>query len=669
MDQRPSYRGKLIYAAQLLALSAAYVALGRLGLVMASFNRFAALVWPSTGLALAALTLGGYRLWPGIAVGAFATNLWSGAPPLVAFAVAVGNTSEAVVGAFALRRFPGFDASLARFRDIVALAVLAGMASTVISATIGVASLVLSGRVSPADFGRAWVVWWTGNLLGDLIVAPLLLTWASTWRVASRPAALAEAAALGAVLSVSAALVFIQRPEAVVEKPILLPYVLFLPLIWAALRFGVRGAATGMFVVAFAAVLGTYTGHGIFVCADWTDSLFALHAFLVAAALATLLIGSLVCELRESEERQRIAVEAAHLGVWFWNLKTDRLVWTPACKSMHGIDPDEEVSYGRFLETLHPDDREETQRATRQALEKCTDYWVEHRVLWPDGSLHWISGTGRVLCDEACEPYRMVGVSLDITAHKRADQERAELLLRERAARAEAQAATHAKDEFLAVLSHELRAPLQSMLGWTRMLRAPGVDMHKVQKGLETIERNVKLQGQLIEDLLDVSRIVAGKLQLAQERVDLADIIASAIESAKVAAQVKSIEVNATIAPLGGDVLGDPGRLLQVVSNLLLNAVKFTPDGGHIRVRLDREASQARIMVQDTGRGISPELLPYIFDRFRQAESRIGRPHDGLGLGLTIVRHLVELHGGTVKAESPGEGQGATLTVRLPLAF
>jgi CheY-like chemotaxis protein/two-component sensor histidine kinase len=178
----------------------------------------------------------------------------------------------------------------------------------------------------------------------------------------------------------------------------------------------------------------------------------------------------------------------------------------------------------------------------------------------------------------------------------------------------------------------------------------------------------VKLQTQLIEDLLDVSRIVAGKLRLVHERVDLANVVASAIESAKVAADAKSIRIDAVIEHVVGDVLGDPDRLQQVVSNLLVNAVKFTPSGGSIRVRLSREGTEARIIVEDTGRGISAELLPHVFDRFRQAESTTERAHGGLGLGLAIVRHLVELHGGTVNAESPGEGRGATMTVKLPVA-
>ena len=372
-------------------------------------------------------------------------------------------------------------------------------------------------------------------------------------------------------------------------------------------------------------------------------------------------------ELRESEERQRLAVEAAELGVWYWEVGTQRLVWTPRCSLMHGVEPDEEVSYERFLSILHPDDRERTEQTIRRALEECADHRTEHRVVWSDGSVHWISTSGCVLCNDAGVPDRMLGVAFDITEQKRADQERAELLSREQAARTEAQSATRAKDEFLAVLSHELRTPLQSMLGWTQMLKAPGADARMMQKGMETIERNIKLQTQLIEDLLDVSRIVAGKLRLAHERVDLVPVVASALASAKAAADARSIQIDATLAPLGGDVLGDPARLEQVVSNLLSNAVKFTPKGGRVALRLEREGTTARITVADTGAGISPRFLPHVFERFRQAESTAKRSHGGLGLGLAIVRHLVELHDGTVTAESPGEGQGATFVVTLPL--
>jgi PAS domain S-box-containing protein len=373
-------------------------------------------------------------------------------------------------------------------------------------------------------------------------------------------------------------------------------------------------------------------------------------------------------ELREGDARHRLAVEAARIGTWFWYVKTERLEWTPLCRSMHGIGPADEVSFERFLAIVHPDDRGRTDDAVRRSFEQRCDFRIEHRVVWPDGSVHWLAGLGRPFYDEAGEPERMLGVSLDITEHKQAEQERAGLLERERAALAEAHAAARAKDDFLATLSHELRTPLQAMLGWTQLLKARVDDAAAMQrKGLETIERNARTQAQLIEDLLDVSRIVAGKLRVDRGRVDLVDVVTAALESARSAAEAKAIRLDATIEPVGGVVLGDATRLQQVVANLLANAVKFTPSGGQIRVRLEPERATARIVVDDSGRGMSPDLLPYVFDRFRQAESATTRRQGGLGLGLAIVRHIVELHGGTVRAESPGEGLGSTFTVTLPV--
>ncbi|MDM9382318.1 PAS domain S-box protein [Chlorogloeopsis sp. ULAP01] len=234
-------------------------------------------------------------------------------------------------------------------------------------------------------------------------------------------------------------------------------------------------------------------------------------------------------------------------------------------------------------------------------------------------------------------------------------------------ARAEAEAANRTKDEFLAVLSHELRTPLNPILGWTKLLRRGKIDASKTALALETIERNAKLQVQLIEDLLDISRILQGKLILNSCQVDLVSTINAAIETVHLAAEAKTIHIETNFAADAGNVLGDAGRLQQVFWNLLSNAVKFTPTGGRVEIRLNRSGSQAQVQVQDTGRGINPEFLPYVFDYFRQSDSSITRTFGGLGLGLAIARHIVELHGGTITAASSGMGQGATFTVSLPL--
>jgi len=245
--------------------------------------------------------------------------------------------------------------------------------------------------------------------------------------------------------------------------------------------------------------------------------------------------------------------------------------------------------------------------------------------------------------------------------------DRARLYESESQARTQAEAANRIKDEFLAVLSHELRTPLNPILGWARLLRRGNLDSSKTAVALETIERNTQLQVQLIEDLLDISRILQGKLSLNSTPINLKTTLKAAIETVSLAAEAKNIQIQTQLEPNVGDVLGDATRLQQVVWNLLTNAIKFTPTGGRVEVELKRIDSYAQIQVRDTGKGIKPEFIPYVFDTFRQADSSITRTFGGLGLGLAIVRHVVELHGGTVKAESFGEGQGATFTVTLPL--
>jgi CheY-like chemotaxis protein len=256
----------------------------------------------------------------------------------------------------------------------------------------------------------------------------------------------------------------------------------------------------------------------------------------------------------------------------------------------------------------------------------------------------------------------------DITERKRAEEERAQLLVREQAARAQAEAANRTKDEFLSIVSHELRTPLAAILLWAELLRAGNLDEDTIAQAVEIIERNAKSQSQLIEDLLDISRIITGNLRLNVQLVELVPVIQAVVDTLRLAAAAKGIQLQTVINPSVGPVLGDAPRLQQIVSNLLSNAIKFTPNGGRVEIRLECRDSQAWIIVSDTGRGISSEFLPYVFERFRQANSTTARSQGGLGLGLAIVRHLVELHGGSVHAESPGEGQGATFTVTLPLA-
>jgi hypothetical protein len=255
----------------------------------------------------------------------------------------------------------------------------------------------------------------------------------------------------------------------------------------------------------------------------------------------------------------------------------------------------------------------------------------------------------------------------DVSDHRNTERELSQALTRERAARAEAETANRMKDEFLATLSHELKTPLTAMLGWARLLRSGELDTDTAARAIETIESNARLQAQLIEDLLDVSQIILGKLPLGVRPVELALVVEAALDAVRPAAVAKSIRLLRSLDPGTGLVSGDPDRLQQVVWNLLSNAVKFTPSKGQVEIRLAPLGRFAHLTVTDTGKGVSAEFLPFVFDRFRQADSSSTRVHGGLGLGLALVRHLVELHGGSVHAASDGEGKGATFTVQLPL--
>ncbi|HSE98865.1 MAG TPA: response regulator, partial [Blastocatellia bacterium] len=265
---------------------------------------------------------------------------------------------------------------------------------------------------------------------------------------------------------------------------------------------------------------------------------------------------------------------------------------------------------------------------------------------------------------------RVIGVVIlvsDITARRKAEEDRERLLTAERVAREAADAASRAKDEFLATVSHELRTPLNAMLGWARLLSSGTLNDETAKRGLKSIEQNAKAQAQLVEDLLDVSRIISGKLRLNTEPVQVSRVIEAALDSVRPTAEAKGVTLQVSLDPDAGPVAGDAGRLQQVVWNLLSNAVKFTSKEGRVQVSLRRVDSQVEILVKDTGQGIDSEFLPYVFDRFRQADGTPTRAHGGLGLGLAIVRHITELHGGSVSVDSPGRGQGATCSVRIPL--
>jgi PAS domain S-box-containing protein len=378
-------------------------------------------------------------------------------------------------------------------------------------------------------------------------------------------------------------------------------------------------------------------------------------------------------QVRESDERLRATFEHAPVGISETSLDGTLLRVNDGFCRIVGYSR-EALQGGLFQSITHPDDLPANLEHYRRLQAGEVPYYeMEKRYIRPDGSIVWVHLFGSVVRGEDGKAAYGVAVIQDITERKRAQEalrahqtEREALLRREQRARLEAEDASRLKDEFLATVSHELRTPLNAITGWTAVARMQGSDPAAVQRALEIIERNARAQKQLIEDLLDVSRIITGKLKLELGPVDVRRVAEAALDTAQAAAAAKNIALLLRCDTDLPVIAADFTRLQQVVWNLLANAVKFTPEGGSVSVAVTRDRHEVEIAVHDTGEGIAPEFLPFVFDRFRQADGSITRRHGGLGLGLAIVRHIVELHGGRVRVESQAVGHGSTFIVRLP---
>jgi PAS domain S-box-containing protein len=369
--------------------------------------------------------------------------------------------------------------------------------------------------------------------------------------------------------------------------------------------------------------------------------------------------------LVQSEARWRSFVDSNIIGVVI--CRADRIVEAnDAFLNMLGYTREEIGDPGIHWRSITaPTSLDRSEQAARELRLRGNLAPFEKEYLRKDGTGVWAM-VGAAMVSEADD--RWMAFIMDITDRKRAAREREAAFEREHIARTQAEEATRLKDEFLANLSHELRTPMNAILGWTHLLKSGRLDESQRKRAMESIDRGARSQAKLIEDLLDVSRIVSNKLTLSLGPVDLRAVLEAAIESQRPAAQSKNVKLEMDANAPTTAVMGDVGRLQQVFLNILTNAVKFTDTGGEVRARLERAGNEARVVITDTGEGIAPEFLPYVFERFRQADGTSTRSHMGLGLGLAIVKRVVELHGGTVRADSDGVGKGASFTVTVPLA-
>jgi PAS domain S-box-containing protein len=363
-------------------------------------------------------------------------------------------------------------------------------------------------------------------------------------------------------------------------------------------------------------------------------------------------------QARLSEERLRFALDAALMGTWDWDLLTNTVRWSENLEGIHGLPSGTfDGTFDSYAREIHADDRERVFASVAQALAGEGDHDVEYRLVAPDGSVRWAEGKGRVHYVDG-RPVRMSGVCMIVTRRKEAELARLEA----------AHEAAQLKDEFLATLSHELRTPLNAILGWVQIIESGMVSADRLHDALKVIGRNARMQAQLIEDILDVSRIISGKLEIDVAPIALKPLLASAATAALPSAIAGGVELTTELPDYLLPVNADMNRLQQVLGNILSNAVKFTDRGGRVTLRAQADDREVTVEVTDTGVGISPDFLPFVFERFRQADSRATRRHGGLGLGLAIAKHIVDLHGGRIDVASAGAGCGTTIRLRLPVA-
>jgi PAS domain S-box len=370
---------------------------------------------------------------------------------------------------------------------------------------------------------------------------------------------------------------------------------------------------------------------------------------------------------KQNIEELLFAAENAEIGLWYWDLANNKIFSTPKCNEIFDLPAYDILTYEKFIELVHPDDRERVETSLRKVHIHGTKYNEEYRIVSSDGHVEWISSEGKSFLDAEGNPQKMTSVVRKITEQKLANEELSKVYDREKKARDEAVEANRAKDFFLAFVSHELRSPLNAILGWSKILLTKTLDEETRKNALQTIERSARVQTKLINDLVDSARVASGKLSLEFRPTSLYEVVKVSYHSQKPSADAQGLTFEFSASSKDVTLFGDAGRLQQVFGNLISNAIKFTPAGGTVSVELDMDSTSAIVRVRDNGRGISPDALPSIFRQFSQGDLGTERNTGGLGLGLSIVNILVAKHGGTVKAESEGLGFGSLFTVRLPV--
>ncbi|HEX8013106.1 MAG TPA: MASE1 domain-containing protein [Casimicrobiaceae bacterium] len=683
-------------AGGIILLGVVYFLAAKLSLLLAIPPGYATAVWPPSGIALAAALIFGVRIWPGIWLGAALTNLTIAGSPALAILIATGNTLEAVAAAAWIQRLIKHRRYFATVEGVVTFVALGALGSA-IAAAVGVASLGLTGAMPWSDFMlNAWT-WWQGDTSGMIIVAPLILTWVSGTRPRWPARKTSEAAAVVVSLALMSELIFGGTTPA--GKGLPLAFLAFPFMIWVAIRFGEREVTTASAIVGAIAIWHTLHGQGVFALESTNTSLLFLLAYTSTLAVPGLVLRAVTGEreqaivelrashdqlalrieertlelevanqvlraelaeherqaevLRQSEERFRLIVDGIKdYAIIMLDRSGKIATWSAAAETIYGYTAREAIGshFSRFY-----------------TAEDIARGWPEHALM--------VSRSEGRIEDEGWR-LRKDGVrfaaNVIITALRGGERglQGFAKVTRDLTARRRLEALQESErqmNEFLAMLSHELRNPLAPVVNALDLMKSrPAAEQAELRA---VLERQIGHLSRIVDDLLDVSRITGGKIALKKEILELNALVAHALESCRplLDARRHTVELDLSDEPLRVD--GDRTRLAQVLLNLIHNAGKYTPEGGRIVIEVRREDELALVRVRDNGIGISGALLPKVFDLFVQGDRSLDRTEGGLGVGLTLVRRLTEMHGGSVAAFSAGPGDGSEFVVRLPLAL
>jgi len=683
------------YVVQVGVLAALYFAVAKISLLLAIPPGYATAVWPPSGVAVAAVLLAGNRMWPGVWLGAALANLAVQASGVAALLIGTGNALEALVGAALIRRLIGIPTRFESGEDVFKFVAAAAVASTV-AATIGVSAIALVGAARLADFAINWWTWWQGDLTGIIVFAPLILFWTARPSRGGSAAKKIEATLFAVVLAAAGYIVFGSGMTSLGISPALL--LTFPLIIWAALRFEQLEVSAAITALCAIAIVYTIVGRGPFASSSVNASLLLLLAFVSIVAVTGLVLSAVVGqrrrarealqqarddlelrvslrtqeleeanqslrqdivvrtkledELRRSEEKFRLLVGGIRdYAVFMLDPEGRIATWNEGAEAIKGYKAEEII--GEHFSRFYPQEAIDA-RFPQMELEvaaRVGRFEDEGWRLRKDGSAFWANVIITALFDSNGKLRGFAKVTRDMTERRRV------VALEE---------SERKMNEFLAMLGHELRNPLAPIRNALDLMRIQANGDSRLEWARSVIDRQLTQLTRLVDDLLDVGRISSGKIALRKEPIEINAAVQRAVEASRPLADASrhTLEVRLSPEPLSVD--GDLIRLAQVVLNLLTNAIKYTPAGGRIEVDVAREGAFAVVRVKDTGIGMSPELMPKVFDLFVQGERSLDRSEGGLGIGLTLVKRLVSLHGGTVSAHSDGPGRGSEFAISLP---